>query len=495
MSAASEISPNSAFSATRTTSLTGRALVLTRSVWLALFALYVALFLLGAPAAFQQTLQLSDTTRLELIARQISPGFPALYLITLDTVTMIAFAAIALFIVLRQPDDWMVMLTSLTLIGTAIIYTVPGSHPPVPVWIPAAAIALAEIFQVAFVFLFPIGQFIPRWLMWLIVPMFIWRPAIWILTYLPDYLATPHNAENYGTLRQDGFDTALMVALFVIGIGAQVYRYRRVYNQTQRLQTKVVLGGILVAVAITGTYIVLVNALGMVLPGGANELLLRLVGRTVRQVALFMVPLSLAFSVLRYRLWDIEILLGRTLIYGPLTGILAGLFAALVTIAQEMAVTLTGQQSIIAPIAATIVVVAAIEPLKQTLKRLVDRRFHQAPDTQRQLDNFGERVQNRLSAVRTPQILRRFTDEAVTAFQAKGGAMYIAQENEFARRYTRGSESSHVIIDVFAGGKRVGGIALSERSDQRPYSRRDRALLEKTAVIVGRAIEQDELQP
>jgi hypothetical protein len=475
------------------TRLAGRKLVLARSIWAALFALFVGLFLLGSPIAFQHASVLSDTTRQELIARGINPNFPALYLITLDTVTMLAFAAIALFIVLRQPDDWMVMLSSLTLVGTAMLYTIAGHDAPVPYWIPALAIALGEIFQVSFVYLFPLGQFIPRWLGLLVLPMFIWRPAIWVISYLPNYLATTRTAENYGTLRQDGLDTALMLSLFAIGIGAQVYRYRRVYNRTQQLQTKWVLWGILIAVVVTGTYIVIVNALGLLSNGGANELLLRISGRTIRQIALFMVPLTLAFSILRYRLWDIDVLLRRTLIYAPLTAILAGLFAALVPLAQSITVAFTGQESIVATIVATMIVVAAIEPVKQTIQTLVDKKFDETPDAHQHLEKFGERVQKRLSAVRPRQILRRFTDEAITAFQADGGATFFVRESKLESIYTRGVENqdTRLTIPVHARGKQVGAIVLGERNDDRPYSKRDRALLEKTAAIVGMAIEQD----
>lgn len=491
MPAVTDTPPASGMPAMRSTILTGRRLVLVRAAWLFLFALFVGIFLLGAPAAYRLALQMSDVTRQELLARQISPAFPALYLITLDTVTLFAFSAIALFIVLRQPDDWMVMLSSLTLVGTALIYTVPGSHPALPIWIPAGAIALAEIFQVAFVYLFPTGQFFPRWLGFLLVPMLLWRPAIWIITYLPDYLAAPHTAENYGALRQNTIDTGLMLLLFMIGIGTQVYRYRRVYNRTQQLQTKVVLTGILVAVIITGTYIIVVNALGMVVPGGANELLALLAGRTVRQIALFMVPLSLAFSVLRYRLWDIDILLGRTLVYGPLTAILAGLFAAMIPVVQHIAIALTGQQTFLATILATIVVVAAFDPLKHAISGFVQRRYQHGPDTKAELDNFGERVQKRLSAVDQTQILRRFTDEAVRAFQAEGGATFLAQGNELVPVYACGRDATYLIVEVSMHGKRIGQVALGERSDDRPYSRGDRALLEKTAAVVGNAIEQD----
>ncbi len=475
------------------TQLTDRKLSIARRAWLLLFALFIGLFVLGAPAAFQHATALSDATRHELLARGIDPNFPATYFIVLDTVTMLAFASIALLIVLRQPDDWMVMLCSLTLVGTAFLYTIPGNDAPVPVWIPALAIALAEICQVSFVYLFPIGQFIPRWLVWLILPMFIWRPLIWAISYLPNYLATTRTAENYGTLRQDGIDTALMLTLFAIGIGVQVYRYRRVYNRTQKLQTKWVLWGMLIAITVAGTYIVAVNALGLLQSGGANELLLRMAGRTIRQIALFMVPLTLGFSILRYRLWDIEILLQRTFVYAPLTAILAGIFAALVPLGQTITLAFTGQRSILATMFATMVVVAVAEPLKQTLQNFVDKKIMHAPDPTRHLGKFAERVQKRLSAVRTTQILRRLTDEAMSAFQAQGGAMFLQNGNELVRTYARGETPAQLTIDVLVHGKRIGAIALGERADQRPYSKYDRALLEKTAAMVGVAIEQDTL--
>lgn len=485
--------PYSSLLKNHTTRLTGSRLTLVRVLWLAIFSLYVVLFLLGAPAAFQQALTLSDVTAQELIARGVSPDFAAYYLIVLDTVTMLAFAGIALFIVLRQPDDWMVMLSSLTLVGTAMLYTIPGHDAPVPTWVPAMAIALGEILQVAFVFLFPIGLFIPRWLAWLLVPMLLWRPLIWVLVYLPGYVANTHTAENYGTLRQDGFDTGLMILLFVIGIGAQVYRYRKVYNNTQRLQTKWVLWGILIAVVVTGTWVIVVNAAGLFQGGGANELFLRILGRTIRQIALFMVPLTLAFSILRYRLWDIDVLLRRTLIYAPMTAILAGVFAALINLSQLVAVALTGSESIFATILTTMVVVALIEPVRQTVQNVVDRRFKDAPDPYVQLRKFGDRVEHRLSAVRTKQILRRFADQAIHAFQADGGGAYLVQSQKRVTYYTAGqaSTSSPLCIEVRVNGEPIGGIQLGERCDQRPYSKQDHFWLENTALIIGTAIAQD----
>lgn len=475
------------------THLHGRNLIFVRGLWLTLCAIFIGLFVLGLPVAFQNALNLSDATSQELLARGISPLFPAYYLITLDTLTLVSFSIIAFILVWHQRDDGMVMLSSATLVATGALYTIPGHDAPVPYWLPALAIALGEILQVSFVFLFPIGKFIPGWMGLLIVPMCVWRPAIWVLSYIPNYLAAPHTAENYGTLRQDTFDTALMLLLFAIGVVAQVYRYRRIYNPIQRLQTKWVLWGILIAIVVAGTYIVLVNALGLLQGGGADELILRILGRTVRQVALFMVPLSLAFSILRYRLWDIDLLLRRTLIYAPLTAILAGTFAALVGVLQNIAIAFTGQESLIATVITTMVIVALVDPLRAAIQKLVKRKFQDAPDPRQQLESFNLRVEKRLSAVRTRHLLRRFADQAVRAFQADGGSAYLVNDDELKPFYTPGDSASPpvLLIDVKARDRRIGAIALGERTDHRPYSSQDRALLQKSAAIVGVAIAQD----
>lgn len=475
------------------THLHGKRLVFVRGLWLSLLALFIGLFVLGVPIAFQNALTLSDVTRQELLARGISPALPAYYLIVLDTLTILSFSIVALVLVWHQPDDGMVMLSSATLVATAALYTIPGNDAPVPYWLRALAISLGEILQVSFVYLFPIGLFLPRWLGILILPMCVWRPAIWVLAYIPNYLASPHSAENYGTVRQDALDTALMLGLFAIGIAAQIYRYRNIYNPVQRLQTKWVLWGILIAIVVAGTYIVIVNALGLLQGGGADELILRILGRTIRQLALFMVPLSLAFSILRYRLWDIDLLLRRTLIYAPLTAILAGLFAALVTLLQSIAVAFTGQQSLVATVITTMVIVALIEPLRDALQKIVRRKLRDAPDPHAQLEKFNLRVENRLSAVRTRHLLRRFADQAIRAFQADGGAAYLERADGLTPVYTPGDTASPpvLLIEVKARDKRIGAIALGERTDQRPYSTQDRALLEKSAAVVGTAIAQD----
>lgn len=475
---------------------TGRALVLLRSAWLAGILLYLGLFLLGIPGAYSHALLLSTETQTALARLGLGSNLPALYWLMLDSLTMLGFAAIAIFIVIRRPNDWLVMLTSLTLVGTAALYTDPPSEAQVPLVIIACAFALAEIFQVAFVYLFPNGRFVPRRTGLLLLPLFIWRPVIWTLVYVPNYLASIRTGENYGTLRQDTLDTGLMIVLFAIGIGTQIYRYRRVATPTQKLQTKWLVFGIVSAILVAASYVIVVNALGLVETAGLDALLLRMVGRTVRQVALFMLPLTLAFSILRYRLWEIDVLIQRSLIYVPLTAILAGMFAALVTVLQKLFIVLTGQQSIIATVFATIIVVAAIEPLEKTIKRIVNERFREPLTPSARLKLFGEHVEARLSPVEPIQIIKRFSDEAVAAFHAAGGAAFIDKDGTLKRISTRGTwsdQDSQIQITVAANNKRIGAIALGARPLGRDYSERDRMVLIQAALTVGAAIEQDEM--
>jgi hypothetical protein len=476
------------------TRLRGRGLTIARAIWGALIALYVTLFILGIPASFARALSLSPAARAGLEQHGLSPILPALYWIAIDSLTVLAFGAIAVFIVWRRSDDWMVMLTSLTLLGTAILYTVPAYEANAPVPLIAVALALGEIFQVSFVYLFPNGRFVARWLGFLLVPMFVWRPAIWALVYLPNYLASVRTGDNYGTVRQDPLDTALMVGLFAAGILAQVYRYRRLANPTQRQQMKWLLMGVVGAILVTSAYVITVNALGLLERSGYEALLERLAGRTLRQIALSLLPLTLAFSILRYRLWDIDVIIRRTLVYVPLTAILAGLFAGSITLSQKLFVSLTGQQSDAATVLTTLVVVATFTPIKDRLQSLVDRRFKEAPESIRRLNTFGEQVRTRVSTVEANQIIRRLLEEAVIAFAATNGKAYVEVEGalKLISKVGEGEKDVRLKVPLESGGKRFGVVSLGTRQNGAEYTMQEREALEQVARIVAMAIEQDQ---
>jgi hypothetical protein len=96
-------------------------------------------------------------------------------------------------------------------------------------------------------------------------------------------------------------------------------------------------------------------------------------------VAAPVVAVSMAVAVLKYRLYEIDFIINRTLVYGAVSAILAGLFAGLSTAVQHVVVALTGQRSELATIAVALIVAASFHPLRVWLQSVVDRRLRTSP--------------------------------------------------------------------------------------------------------------------
>ena len=88
------------------------------------------------------------------------------------------------------------------------------------------------------------------------------------------------------------------------------------------------------------------------------------------------VPIAVGFAVLRYRLYDIDILISRTLVYGSLTATLAALYFGVIVVLQRLFVLFTGQQSTLAVVASTLSIAALFSPLRRRIQTFVDRRFY-----------------------------------------------------------------------------------------------------------------------
>jgi hypothetical protein len=278
----------------------------------------------------------------------------------------------------------MARIAALTLLLTAALYTAPVYESPLPIWVKALLSAGAEVAQVAFIFSFPNGRFVPRWIVWGLIPLAVWRYAIWSQVYLPNLFALERSGERYPFLPQDPRDLALFLAILVAGVAVQVYRYRRIDTPLERQQVKWLLGGTAGAVAIVGGYVLLLNLFGSAIPA-QHDLLLRLSARTLRHTGLALVPIALIYSVLHYRLWEIDTLINRTLAYGTITGLLALVFGSIVVLLQLL-VTPRAEARLLAPTAdpgytaivavSTLLTVLAARPLYRRVQASIDRRFN-----------------------------------------------------------------------------------------------------------------------
>ena len=175
--------------------------------------------------------------------------------------------------------------------------------------------------------------------------------------------------------------------------GFLTYRYLRVFRYAQQQQAKWLLfgfGGLLVLVLLYGL-------LGSLVPSlAAPDSLYQLANGTFTAVVFLFVPLSVAIAILRFRLWDIDILIRRTLVYSTLTVILALLYVGLVFALGGVLRSFFGQQQhnpVI--VASTLVIAALFQPLRHGVQRVIDRRFYRRKyDAARTLEAFSATLRN-----------------------------------------------------------------------------------------------------
>jgi hypothetical protein len=158
-------------------------------------------------------------------------------------------------------------------------------------------------------------------------------------------------------------------------ISVQIYRYTRVSNYTQRQQTKWLVFGLTGFSALN----FLLGLIATVFPRlGAPDSPVQLVSGTLLNYTNMILPLGVGIAILRYRLWDIDVIINRTLVYGTVTAILALVYFGLVISLQSLVRLVTGtisEQPLII-VASTLAIAALFQPLRRRIQRIIDRRFY-----------------------------------------------------------------------------------------------------------------------
>jgi len=149
------------------------------------------------------------------------------------------------------------------------------------------------------------------------------------------------------------------------------------------------------------TYTVAVAASGATLKYTISEPMdvvwLGWVGRALTLLGLTGIPISMGIAIMRYRLYEIDIVINRTLVYGSLTGILALVYFGSVTATQAIFRALTGQeqQPQLAIVVSTLVIAALFNPLRRRIQSFIDRRFYRRKyDARKTLETFSAKLRD-----------------------------------------------------------------------------------------------------
>jgi hypothetical protein len=146
----------------------------------------------------------------------------------------------------------------------------------------------------------------------------------------------------------------------------------------------------------------------------ADAPLIRDVYPVAAYVALLAILLAMTIGILQYRLFDIDVVINRTLVYGTVTALLAGAFAALSVVTQRLTLAITGQESEVAVVLAALVVTALFQPLRTRVQTLVDRRFYRSKyDATRTLQQFAGRLRDEVELDHLRNVLVAVVDETM----------------------------------------------------------------------------------
>ena len=260
-------------------------------------------------------------------------------------------------------------------------------------WIASWMLPIMNGVQVFYLLLFPTGR-LPsrrwRWLAWLTVAYILvgaliaaFSPGATLGALGP--IRNPLGIEGLTQVYKAVLYT-MSPALFIAAVFSLLVRLRRAVG-VERQQLKwlaYAAGGLAIVSILIITTIALdtprwyewvTNAIVVVVPPG--------------------IPVAIGIAILRYRLYDIDLLINRTLVYGSLTVTLVALYFGGIVVLQRLFVVLTGQQSTLAVVASTLLIAALFNPLRRRIQSFIDRRFYRNRyDARKTLEAFSVKLRD-----------------------------------------------------------------------------------------------------
>jgi hypothetical protein len=305
----------------------------------------------------------------------ITPQALALAVVGLTCLAVLLVDGVVAVLIWRRSDDWMALLVALTLVLLPTSFT-PGLRGLTGIWqVVAQALSTASFLTfIALVGLFPSGRPVPRW---------VWLPVLLVasMPHLPFWASIPLP-----------IFLLMLLSLVLFLIASQIYRYQRVSTPPQRQQTKWAVSGIALVLLVNQLFwqpVALLPALQR--PDSLYPLLFY----PDNFLIIGILAVSFGVAILRYRLYDIDVIIRRTLVYGTLTAMLVVVYFGVVLGAQAVVQAITGQtgQQPVIVVASTLLVAGLFTPLRRGIQATIDRRFYRRKyDAEKTLAAFGTRL-------------------------------------------------------------------------------------------------------
>lgn len=388
----------------------------------------------AVPARWQELTHPGAATASNLKALGWSIQAYAVGFMTLEILFVTIYFAVGLLIFFSRSDDRMALFMALMLVAfgvgnQTITLTVAALRPyPYGPLIFSAGGYAAWITFTQFPFLFPSGRYTSKFS--------VIAAVLWFV------LCIPWNFMTDSPLYPPSWPPYIFGPVFAFLWGSfafsQIHRYRHISTRIQQQQTKWVMYAmfllviILILITLLSIYYAnnLLTIISMDEITEPNIFVFGVVIQTVATLAFLLIPISFMFSILRYRLWDIDLIIRRTMQYTLLTGLLTLIYLGMVLLLQEVFGSVSGQQSPIVLVISTLAIAALFAPLRRRIQRIIDRRFFRSKyDAQQVLAQFAKTARDEVD-------LERLTAALITAVQetVQPKSAYIWLKNTESKR-------------------------------------------------------------
>ncbi|HLY31149.1 MAG TPA: histidine kinase [Ktedonobacterales bacterium] len=445
------------------------------------------LYIVGTPVYFahlsmlcanclDERLTPNDAATLHMVGLSIT--LYAVFWTVLNLLFVFVYCGVAAFILWRKPDDRITVLAAFSLMAMG------ASFPDIPNALATAhstwqapvilldALGLPSL--IIFLFLFPTGRFVPGYMRWV-------AGGSATLYILPAFF--PISILNFTHLAHT---LSLLVALLVFGaiVFAQVYRYRKVSTLAERQQTKWVVFGLVIALLgfLLVSYLPLAT-LQFFFPG--QQISFPISAFLIASVypLLLVIPLAIAIAILRYRLWDIDLIINRTLVYVLLTVGVVGAYAAVIV---SLDVLLRTESNFLISLFAAGVIAVLFQPLRERLQRSVNRLLYgQRDEPYTVIARLSQRLKETLAH---DAVLSTITETVAQALKLPYVAIRWKQGETFELAASYGSPvDAPLTLPLIYQSETIGQLQLAPRAPGEAFTPADLRLLDELARQAGLA--------
>jgi len=325
-----------------------------------------------------------------------------------NTVTTVFFSTVGALVASRRPENpvgWLLCLYGLVITishfsAQYAIYALLSQPNSLPagealVWIVSWILPIIIGIQVFSYLLFPTGR-LPgrrwRWLAWLTVAFILvgvissaFSPGALMGVLGP--IENPLGIEGFSNVYYKAI-LFIMASLLTVAAALSVFMRLRRAVGVERQQIK--------WFAYAAAAYVSATILAYIIPGVIDTpLWFERVGFALNIAFIPTIPIAIGIAILRYRLYDIDLLINRTLVYGSLTATLVALYFGGIVLLQRVFVALTSEQSTLAVVASTLLIAALFSPLRRRIQSFIDRRFYRRKyDASKTLEAFSSKLRD-----------------------------------------------------------------------------------------------------